>query len=253
MKVYNKKTEIIFNSQFKDPLLNHITEKIIFHLTFAKGKKILDLGCGVGRVSILAGLNGFQVLGIDIEKKAIDIANEESLRLGLGSHCKFRHGDVLETEHLKNKKFDVLICSEVIEHVKNPERIIRITHNVLKKDGLLILTTPHDPKQWTVIDKYAEHVKRFRIVEIKNLLSDFRILKLYTIGFPFMRSIVALYNILVRFKLIKHDTEWRAKGGTNNLYNFTIGILLRIDDLFNYLYKGTTIIVVAKKESVIEA
>lgn len=247
MKVYTRNTNIILNSQFNDPLLNHITKKIISYLRYAKGKKIFDLGCGVGRVSILAALEGFSVLGIDIERKAIEIARTKAKKLGLGNVCEFKHGDVLRTDYLKSNQFDIVICSEVIEHVKQPDRIINLAHRILKKNGLLILTTPNNPKLWTVLDEYAQHIKRFRAEEIKALLANYKILKLYTIGFPFMRVIISSYNLFSKFGLAKHNAEWRKNASANKIYNMFVGFLLKVDDLFNFLNIGTTIVVVAKK------
>lgn len=247
MKLYKENSKTIVLSQCDDPLLNHLTSIIFSYLALSRGKKLLDIGCGVGRLALRASQCGFQVTGVDIERRAIKLARREAQELGLVEHCRFIHGDILKLKNLVHQRFDVIVCSEVIEHVSNPKAMVDSSFKLLKKEGLLILTTPYNPKFWSVLDDYAQHVKRFTLEEIKELLSSFKIIHLYTVGFPFMRSIIILYNLFARVRRISHTSVWRNRQLTNYLYSFLVGFLLKIDDLFNFLNRGTTIIAVAKK------
>lgn len=247
MKVYKDSIQTIIQTQYNDPLLIHLSDKIISHLKLAKGKQLLDIGCGVGRTSFMAALQGFNVIGVDIERKAINVAKTSAKKLNLEKKCVFDHGNILKQKKLYNKKFDVIICSEVIEHVSRPQKIINLAFRLLKKNGLFILTTPHDQKLWSVLDDYADHIKRFNIGELKHLLSNFKVVNFYTIGFPFMRAMIFFYNFITRVANIKHTSSWRKHNVKNNIYSTIIGILLKFDDLFNSTNKGTTIIAIAKK------
>ena len=247
MKVYRENIKTIIQTQYNDPLLIHLSNKIISHLKLAEGKQLLDIGCGVGRTSFMAALQGFDVIGVDIEKKAIDIAKTTAKKLNLENKCIFDYGDILKQKKLYNKKFDVIICSEVIEHVLHPQKIINLAFRLLKKNGLFIITTPHDPKLWSVLDNYADHIKRFSTGELKRLLSNFKVVNFYTIGFPFMRSVICFYDFITRVVNIKHTSSLRKHSVKNTIYSTVIGILLNFDDLFNSINKGTTIVVIAKK------
>lgn len=247
MKVYTEHTSTITQTQYHDPLLTHISYKIASHLKLKKGGTLLDLGCGVGRTSLLAASLGYYVVGIDIERKAIKLANLNAKILGL-KKCRFIHGDILKHRRLySHQTFDAIVCSEVIEHVRNPKAIIDLAFKLLKQDGLFILTTPHDQKQWSVLDEYAQHVKRFHIEEIKQLLSDFKILHLYTLGFPFMKIIIRTYNLLAKKTATQHSAAWRQNKAKNIIYYAIARNLLKLDDMFNSFSKGTTIIAVAVK------
>lgn len=246
MKVYKDTIRTIIHTQYNDPLLNHLTEKIVDHLALVNGKSLLDIGCGVGRVDILAAVKGFTTVGVDIEKKVIALAKENAKRFGLDAQCKFIAGNILQQKSLSKQLFDVVICSEVIEHVSNPQEIIDFAYKVLKKNGLIILTAPNDPKLWSVLDEYAGHVKRFRVQEIKQLLSHFTILRFYTVGFPFMRIIIRCYDTIAKRANIKHSASWRQQKFKNTLYAIIVKYLLKFDDLFNNLQKGTTVVVVAR-------
>jgi SAM-dependent methyltransferase len=53
-------------------------------------------------------------------------------------------GDISEiTKKLANKKFDTIICAELLEHLENPYQFLREIHSLLKKDGELIISTPN--------------------------------------------------------------------------------------------------------------
>lgn len=247
MEVYKSNIQTIVQTQYEDPLLMHISKRIGTHLKTIRGQRVLDIGCGVGRTSLLAASFGFNVIGVDTEPKAIRLARMNAKNFYLDTKCTFIIGDILKQRKLLKKKFDIVICSEVIEHVEKPQTIINFAFRLLKKDGSFILTTPHDPNLWSVLDEYAGHVKRYRIEEIKQLLRKFRITKLYTIGFPLMRVIIIVYNYLIKIMNIPHSASWRKNKLKNQLYALLVGLLLKCDDIFNFLNRGTTIVVIAKK------
>lgn len=107
--------------------------KFISFLDLKPGQKILDIGCGYGRYLTLLGLNGFEVVGIDLNKDIVD-ANVKA-----GLKC------IHESEFNKTHDlYDVLLMSHVIEHF-NPESLLKFMDtylNRLKKGGYLIIATP---------------------------------------------------------------------------------------------------------------
>lgn len=74
MILYKKEDNFILSAQYRDPLMDHLSEKIFYFLGNGQGKRLLDVGCGAGRNSILAAKKGFVVTGVDIEKKVIILA-----------------------------------------------------------------------------------------------------------------------------------------------------------------------------------
>ncbi len=248
MYIYKDSTETIIQTQYADPQLNHITKHILSRLHKGEGKYLLDIGCGVGRIAVQAAKNGWNVVGFDIEKKAIAFAKAYAKKEGASDSCTFLVGDekVFQQSTYSKLVFDAIICSEVIEHIQQPEALITFAYTSLKKQGICIFTTPHDPALWSPMDEYAQHVQRFTLSDIKKLFSRFVITDLYTIGFPFMRFAFRLYSILQKKKPPSHTPVWR-QGFLNSVYNRVMLILLRFDDIFNRMGKGTTIIVVAQK------
>jgi len=100
--------------------------------------KVLDIGCGNGNISIYLGSLGYHVLGVDISEKAIDKAN----RLNTLPNVSFR---VMSAEDLiaTDPTYDVVICSEVLEHLENPDKLIKVIDILLKQNGKLIVTVPN--------------------------------------------------------------------------------------------------------------
>jgi 2-polyprenyl-3-methyl-5-hydroxy-6-metoxy-1,4-benzoquinol methylase len=99
------------------------------------GKHLLDAGCGTGAFSCRAVERGADVVSLDIGPRLLDV---------LGRKCSSRRvaGSLLALPFAE-ATFDVVVSSEVIEHVSDPPRAISELARVLAPGGLLALTTPN--------------------------------------------------------------------------------------------------------------
>lgn len=111
--------------------LAYIQEYIELH-----GLSVLDLGCGGGILTEALAKQGASVCGIDIEQKLIDVANQHAHEHGLKIDYQ-----VADITLFKHKKFDAIVCMEMLEHVEDPEKIIKACHGLLKPGGYLFLST----------------------------------------------------------------------------------------------------------------
>ena len=102
------------------------------------GAEVLDVGCGNGVISRSLGEKGFNVQGIDVSEKAI----EKAKSLNKSNNVKF---DVVSAEQLvaNGQQYHAVICSEVLEHLNEPARLLKVLHEILKEDGVLIVTVPN--------------------------------------------------------------------------------------------------------------
>lgn len=100
--------------------------------------RVLDVGCGNGVISRHLGRLGFNVLGIDISDQTIAKARE----LNTLPNVRF---DVLSAEQLvaQGDTFDVIVCSEVLEHLQHPSSLLEVLYQSLKEDGILVVTVPN--------------------------------------------------------------------------------------------------------------
>ncbi|MCI5058783.1 MAG: class I SAM-dependent methyltransferase [Flavobacteriales bacterium] len=100
-----------------------------------KGKKILDAGCGTGWFSKGASDRGADVTSMDLG---------EGLLKQVEKKCKSTRvvGSILEMP-FEDNSFDVVVSSEVIEHIPEPLKAIDEIYRVLKPGGIVILSTPN--------------------------------------------------------------------------------------------------------------
>lgn len=101
-----------------------------------KGINVLDVGCGGGVLCEAMAKAGASVTGIDAADEAIRVAREHARenQLSIEYHC-------LPIEEFKSKKFHIVTCMEMLEHVQNPALVLKHCKRLLKPQGLLFLST----------------------------------------------------------------------------------------------------------------
>ncbi len=116
--------------------LDFITE--VLRSNLPANAEVLDVGCGNGVISRSLGEKGFHVQGVDVSPKAI----EKARSLNKFNHVKF---DVLSAEQIvaNGQKYHAVICSEVLEHLNDPGKLLNTLHDILDENGVLIVTVPN--------------------------------------------------------------------------------------------------------------
>lgn len=99
------------------------------------GIKILEIGCGLGYLTFSLNKAGFEATGIDISEDAVRQANE---KFGNNYFCR----SVEELAADGGGNYDVVIMTELIEHLNDINSFIGNAAKLIKKDGCLIITTP---------------------------------------------------------------------------------------------------------------
>ncbi len=114
--------------------------KHVFDITKARRKKVLDVGCGYGLVSIHLGIYGSEVIGVDLNEGRIKVFGKilRSLSPSL-NNVTARLEDALELDY-NNEHFDVVVCNEVISHVKDLDLLLQRMNKALKSSGLLYIS-----------------------------------------------------------------------------------------------------------------
>tara|TARA_A100001011_G_scaffold333702_2_gene361586 strand:- start:1732 stop:2457 length:726 start_codon:yes stop_codon:yes gene_type:complete len=118
----------------KKTLLSHF--KIKDGLRPLSGLNILDIGCGGGLLSEPMYNLGANVTGIDASDKNINIAKSHAKR----NNLKINY-EVLTPEKIKDKKFDVILNMEIVEHVQDVKYFIKKSSECLKKNGVMFIAT----------------------------------------------------------------------------------------------------------------
>jgi 2-polyprenyl-3-methyl-5-hydroxy-6-metoxy-1,4-benzoquinol methylase/glycosyltransferase involved in cell wall biosynthesis len=140
-----------------------------FATQFVKGKRVLDLACGEGYGSFLCAKHAECVVGIDIDPVAVHHASNTYTLENL----KFIQGSILDIPIKEENTFDVIICFEAIEHVTDHETLFSEIKRLLKKEGILIISSPNKSLYTDVLDnKNPFHKKELYYPEFRNLLKN---------------------------------------------------------------------------------
>lgn len=208
---YQKLNESLLNSYYKkDKSLLENLKSFLFQLIYSpipkehKGR-ILDIGCGNGIYLYNLKKHDWDVYGVEISKKAVAFA-QEKLRLK-----NVRQGTIEDIKY-PDGYFDVITMNHVIEHLFSPKETLGEINGILKKEGLLIITTPNVNsfnakifrEYWFPLET-PRHLDIFNFLTMKRLMSDtgFIIKKIsYDIsGDSLIRSLN--YKFKINFKKIR--------------------------------------------------
>lgn len=131
-----------------------------------KGLRILDVGCGVGGIVKVANTLGWDALGIDVSKEAVEIAEKFNVNV--------KKIDFFSPK-IQSKSKDVVIMSELIEHVPNPVDFLLRAEEILVPGGILYMTTPN----WNSLDRkilkekwnaiHSEHLTYFTVQTLSKM------------------------------------------------------------------------------------
>ena len=129
--------------KFNPIRIKYIKDNIIQHFNIKsknmplKNINILDIGCGGGLISVPMKKLGANVVGIDASSKNINIAKTHSKK----NNLKIKY-ICSSPEKLKiNKKFDILLMLEIVEHVNDINLFVKKSSKFLKKNGLMFIAT----------------------------------------------------------------------------------------------------------------
>ena len=98
---------------------------------------ILDIGCGGGLLSEPMSRLGANVVGIDASKKNIEVAKFHAKKNKLKINYICASPEILKIQ----KKFDVILSMEIVEHVEDINFFIKKSSELLKKNGLMFIAT----------------------------------------------------------------------------------------------------------------
>ena len=129
--------------KFNPIRIRYIKDNIINHFNLNDKSKplnkinILDIGCGGGLLSEPMSRLGANVVGIDASEKNIKIAKMHAKKNNLKIEYKNTSPENLKT----NKKFDVILNMEIVEHVEDVNFFIKSCSKLLKKNGIMFVAT----------------------------------------------------------------------------------------------------------------
>ncbi len=162
--------ERLIPGQVDVDLLNEHLARYTFAARLARGKRVLDAGCGAGYGSAELASAALSVVGLDVADEAVAFARENyqapNLRFEQGSCAALPYADA---------SFDLVVAFEVIEHIENWREFLREARRVLAPNGQFIVSTPN--KLYYTESRGAEgenpfHVHEFEFEEFRTELKE---------------------------------------------------------------------------------
>ncbi len=138
--------------------IGYIKDKITSHFGAVDSLSMLDIGCGGGLISEPMSRLGVKVTGIDASEKNIKVATLHAEKMGLAIDYRCTTAEGLAQQE---KKYDVVLALEIVEHVADVDLFIKTSAELLKPGGLIILSTLNrTAKSYAFAIVGAEYVMR---------------------------------------------------------------------------------------------
>ncbi len=207
---------------------------------FCRGQKVLDFGSGVGTLSLYLANQGKQVTGIEISQKAVRVAQESAQKFSLTKNISFIRGDIFSTPLLG--RFDFVICSEVLEHLKNDGQALDKIFSLLKPGSRVLVSVPSQNAPLIKIgaiknfDSWSGHLRRYSLESLTSLLKQHHFQIIYS-----KKNEGLVRDTLFVFPKIGNQIIRLA-----NRFGIISDLLTLIDNLFLKLLGESQIIAVAK-------
>lgn len=210
-----------------------------------KSIRILDLGCGTGM--IMKDLKPFgEIWGVDNSNDAIQYCRDK------------KAGDFLIRANLEKKLpfekniFDVVICLDVLEHIKNENLVLSEMKRILKGKGIILVTVPAYPKLFSYWDRTVGHYRRYNINHLKDIFkrNNLKIEKMsyYNLFALFPAIIFRSIKSKQSFKTKNYSSDFIALPGLFNKFLLLLSVMERnILGIIN-LPAGLSILCLARKE-----
>lgn len=142
-----------------------------------KGNMVVDLGCGDGIMAIEMARKGFNVIGVNRNKKELDLAishlYKENDEVQHKVNFIFSDIEYLNQPGFTNMADTITIC-EVLEHVYDPDEILKKIKQIGKKNARLVISVPNkDVKKGNARWSCKVHIREFNKESMTNLLRPY--------------------------------------------------------------------------------
>ena len=205
------------------------------------GLKILDVGCGTG-VNLALFQKFGTVFGVDASPDAVQYCRQRGF-------LNVQEGRA-EALPFPDQTFDMVAAVELLEHMKDDEKVLGEFSRVLKKGGFLFLTVPAYQFLWTEHDDALGHQRRYTLGGLRDKLqrSGFAVEKeTYMVFFTSPLFLYRLFKKIFRRNKRKPETSYvKIPDFLNKVLVFPFFLEARIVQIGRLPF-GTSIVLVARR------
>jgi SAM-dependent methyltransferase len=139
----------------------------------AIGERVLEVGSGIGNIvaEVLGKDRVRSLVATDLSASSLKTLQD---RLGDDSRLSTQvwNAEDPPTEALLKDKFDTIICSNVLEHIKDHDRAVVHMRQLLNPNGKLVILVPANPKIFNGMDEDLGHFRRYTRPELTRVLQS---------------------------------------------------------------------------------
>ena len=139
-----------------------------------------------------------------------------------------------------NKKFDCFLLMDVIEHIENPQTLIKSLYDSLNENGKILINVPAFQHLYSKFDNDVGHHKRYEKKDIRIILKGLEFKKL---DLTYYDSIGYMLSLLSKLTSSDYKKKFEQK---IKVWDFLIPLSKKIDYLINNLF-GKSLLVILKK------
>lgn len=215
-----------------------VHEKNPVILDWVEGKDIIDVGCGTGHLVDELVKRYYNVTGTDILNLALKITKKK-----VGEKANILKDNIQNTRI--STKFDTVICSEVLEHLKDDESAISNLIKLTKIGGCIVITVPAHKWLFGLHDERLGHLRRYTKRELIDKFNK-KYIKLEKIRYW---NLISLLPKIFFEKVLKSPPKYEKSMRFFNehyLLKNILKLLIKIDKLISRFY-GVTVIAKFRK------
>jgi 2-polyprenyl-3-methyl-5-hydroxy-6-metoxy-1,4-benzoquinol methylase len=229
-KLYSSEAYVVVENRHSlvDKILNWEYSRVVKRINCLKPLKgfLLDFGCGKGKFSSIAKINGWRV-------KCVETATERA------QYAKSIYGLEVDTRFystgkLFNNDFDVLTLFHVLEHLPAPKILLKelIKHN-LKKDALIVIEVPNinslqagiSGNKWIHLD-VPRHLHHFTPLNLERFAVDLKLRTLKSSSFSFHLGVLGMVDSFLKLLGYKENLIYELKNKKKLSLMISISVLL---------------------------
>ena len=136
------------------------------------GRRVLDLGCRDGALSATYA-QGNEIVGVDADREAL----AEAEQLGIETHW----ADLDDSLPFGDESFDVVVAGELLEHLRDPRRVVADVRRVLRPGGTFVASVPNAYRLKNRVrfalgrkpEEDPTHLQMFAPSDVRTLLAGF--------------------------------------------------------------------------------
>lgn len=211
---------------------------------YRKTNNLLDVGCGDGFFLAEAKKRNWNVFGTEFTSEAIDVCQKKGIPMTVSP---------INPSHYQNQSFDVITSFEVIEHISTPHTELQSFQMLLRKGGVLYITTPNFnslsrnilKSKWNVIE-YPEHLSYYTVQTLSALCCQyhFKCISVATTGISINRLRAGVNPKNSNLPTVNTDEVMRQKSEEKTIFKI---LKWMINSMLNATRKGDAMKVLFQK------